>query len=180
MDVDFETYAIHAAQRGSEQAWRQLFEGHFDAVYRFCAALADGRHGMAEELTQQAFVIAARRIHRFDASRATFRAWLFGIVKNRLMAIRASEQRRKRHEESSVNGISSEAVTQEGPDLRVHEALARLPSRYRVVLEAKYLRGLSMKEIAADNGASIEAIESQLCRARAGFARVYEQMRTLE
>jgi len=179
MDVDFETYAIHAAQTGSEQAWRQLFEGHFDAVYRFCVALADGRHGMAEELAQQTFVIAARRIHHFDASRATFRAWLFGIVKNRHMVIRASEQRRKRHEESSAKE-NSETVTQEGPDLRVHEALARLPSQYRIVLEAKYLRGLSMKEIAAGNGASIEAIESQLRRARAGFARVYEQMQTLE
>ena len=70
----------------------------------------------------------------------------------------------------------SETVTQEEPDLRVHEALARLPSQYRIVLEAKYFRGLSMKEIAAGNGASIEAIESQLRRARAGFARVYEQM----
>jgi RNA polymerase sigma factor (sigma-70 family) len=135
---------------------------------------------MAEELAQQAFVTAARRIHRFDAGRATFRAWLFGIVKNRHKAIRASEQRRKRHEESSVKGAFSETVTQDGPDLRVHEALARLPWQYRIVLEAKYLRGLSMKEIAADNGGSIEAIESQLRRARASFAQVYEQMRTLE
>lgn len=179
MNVDFETYAIHAAQTGSEQAWRQLFEGHFDAVYRFCVALAGGRHDLAEELAQQVFVIAARRIHRFDPSRASFRAWLFGIVKNRHMAIRTSEQRRKRHEESSAKG-NPEVVTQEEPDLRVHEALARLPWRYRIVLEAKYLRGLSMKEIAADNSASIEAIESLLRRARASFARVYEQMRTLE
>jgi len=178
MNVDFETYAIHAAQRGSEQAWRQLFERHFDAVYGFCIALAGGRHGMAEELAQQVFVIAARRIHRFDASRANFRAWLFGIVKNRHMAIRASEQRRKRYEESSAKECS--VVTRIKSDLRVHEALARLPWQYRIVLEAKYLRGLSMKEIAADNGASIEAIESQLRRARAGFARVYEQMQTSE
>ncbi len=179
MNVDFETYAIHAAQRGSEQAWRQLFERHFDAVYRFCIALAGGRHDLAEELVQQVFVTAARRIHRFDFSRATFRAWLLGIAKNRHMTMQASEQRRKRHEESSAKG-SSEAVTRGEPDLRVHEALARLPSNYRIVLDAKYLRGLSMKEIAADSGASIEAIESLLRRARAGFARVYEQMRTME
>ncbi|MDT8302567.1 MAG: RNA polymerase sigma factor [Sedimentisphaerales bacterium] len=179
MNADSDRYAIYAAQRGSEQAWRQLFERHFDAVYRFCAALVDGRHGMAEELAQQAFVVAAKRINRFDPGRATFRAWLFGIVKNRYMVIRNSERRRKQYEESSVNG-HSEAVTEGGPDLRVHEALARLPSRYRVVLEAKYIRGLSIKEIAAGNGASIEAIESQLRRARAGFARVYEQMQTLE
>jgi RNA polymerase sigma-70 factor (ECF subfamily) len=179
MDPDSETFVIYAAQRGSEQAWRQLFERHFDAVYRFCVVLANGRHNVAEEMTQQVFVIAARRIHRFDPRRATFRAWLFGIVKNRNMTMQASEQRRKQYEESSAKS-NSKAVNQEGPDLRVHEALARLPWRYRVVLEAKYLRGLSMKEIAANNGASIEAVESLLRRARAGFARVYEQMRTLE
>ncbi|MHC4756026.1 MAG: hypothetical protein ACYTBP_12885 [Planctomycetota bacterium] len=47
MDVDFETYAIHTAQRVSEQAWRQLFERHFDAVPGFCAALTGSRHDLA-------------------------------------------------------------------------------------------------------------------------------------
>ena len=175
MDVNSETFAIQAAQSGSEQAWRELFERHFDPVYRFCVALAGGRRDQAEEVVQQVFVIAARRIHRFDPGRATFRAWLLGIAKNRYMAIRASERRRKRHEELAPKGVS-DAGARGSPDLRVHEALARLPLRYRVVLEAKYLRGLSMKEIAADDGASIEAIESLLRRARASFARVYEQM----
>jgi DNA-directed RNA polymerase specialized sigma24 family protein len=62
----------------------------------------------------------------------------------------------------------------------VHETLARLPLRYRVVLEAKYLRGLSLKEISSNNGSSIEAVESLLRRARADFARVYEQIRALD
>ena len=179
MDVDSETFAIHAAQDGSEQAWRQLFDRHFDAVYRFCLVLTGTRHDLAEELTQQVFVTAARRIHRFDPGRATFRAWLFGVAKNRHLAIRTGEQRRKRHEESSAKGCS-ETVTPGDPDLRVHEALARLPSHYRIVLDEKYLRGLSMNEIAANNGASVEAIESLLRRARAGFACEYEQIRTLE
>ena len=179
MDGDSETLAVHAAQNGSEWAWRRLFEWHFDAVYRFCVALAGGRCDVAEEVAQQVFVVAAQRILRFDPRRAGFRAWLLGIAKNRHMAIRAGEQMKKRHEASSAKGCS-EAITQGDPDLRVHEALARLPFRYRVVLEAKYLRGLSMKEIASDNGASIEAVESLLRRARAGFARVYEQIRTLE
>jgi len=176
MDVDSEIFAVHAAQTGSEQAWRHLFERHFDAVYRFCVALAGGRRGLAEEVAHQAFVIAARRINRFDPGRATFRAWLLGIARNRHAAVRDSEWRRKRHEGSSVEGSSDAA--RGSSDLQVHEALARLPLHYRTVLEAKYLRGLSMKEIAADDGASIEAIESLLRRARAGFARVYEQMRT--
>ena len=179
MDVDSETFAIHAAQDGSEQAWRQLFDRHFDAVYRFCVALTGARHDLAEELTQQVFVTAARRIHRFDPSRAAFRAWLFGVAKNRHMAIRAGEQRRKLYEQSTAKWRSA-AVTPGDYDLRVHEALARLPSHYRIVLDEKYLRGLSMNEIAANNGASVEAIESLLRRARAGFAREFEQIRSLE
>jgi RNA polymerase sigma-70 factor, ECF subfamily len=182
MNPDSETFAIGAAQKGSEQAWRQLFEWHFDAVYQYCVALSGGRCDLAEELTQQVFVVAAQRIHRFDVSRATFRAWLFGIVKNRYMTMRNGEQRRKRHEESSIKRGSpaNQPARQKTPDLQVHEVLAQLPGHYRVALEAKYLRGLSMKEIASDNGASIEAIESLLRRARADFARVYEQMRSLE
>ena len=113
MDVNSETFAIQAAQSGSEQAWRELFERHFDPVYRFCVALACGRRDQAEEVVQQVFVIAARRIHRFDPGRATFRAWLLGIAKNRHMAIRDSEQRRKRHEElSSKRGSDAGARAQ--------------------------------------------------------------------
>jgi RNA polymerase sigma-70 factor (ECF subfamily) len=178
MDVDSETFVIQAAQKGSQQAWRQLFERHFDAIYRFCVALG-GDRDLAEELTQQVFVTAARRIHRFDPRRAAFRAWLFGVARNRHLATRSRQQRRKRHEESSVKR-ASEAVAPVNSDLRVHEALARLPSHYRSVLDEKYLRGLSMNEIAASSGASVEAIESLLRRARAGFAREYEQMRALD
>ena len=179
MDGDSETLALQAAQSGSEWAWRRLFEWHFDAVFRFCVALAGGRNDIAEEVAQQVFVVASECISRFDPSRAVFRAWLLGIARNRHMTVRTREQLKKRYEESSVKE-RAEAVTPDEPDLRVHEALARLPLHYRVVLEAKYLRGLSMKEIASDNDASVEAIESLLRRARAGFARVYEQIGTLE
>jgi len=177
MDADSERFIIQAAQNGSERAWRQLFKQHFEAVYRFCLALGGGRQELAEELTQQVFITAARRIHRFDPRRAAFRLWLFGVAKNRNLTIRAGEQRRKKHEESFAKS-SSDRTLRESPDLHVYEALARLPSHYRIVLDAKYLRGLSMNEIAANSGSSIEAIESLLRRARAGFAREYEQIRT--
>jgi len=175
--MDPEIFAIQAARNGNEQAWRELFEHHFDPLYRFCAALAAGRQDLAEEVAHDTFVTAARRIRRFDPGRATFRAWLIGIARNRHMAIQASEGRRKRHEQCSTKDTSG-AVQPNTPDLFVHEALARLPSRYRIVLEAKYLRGLTMKQIAADDGASIEAIESLLRRARASFASAYEQIKT--
>jgi len=64
--VEAETVIIGAAQSGNELAWRQLFAWHFDAVYRFCLALACGRRELAEETAQQAFITAAQQIGRFD------------------------------------------------------------------------------------------------------------------
>lgn len=176
MRMDYETFVVSSARGGDERAWRELFEGHVDAVYQFCLGLAGGHPDRAEEITQQVFMTAARRIHRFDPRRGTFRAWLLGIAKNRHMASMAKESRRKRYEATAAQGREA-WVTPGRDDLGVHEALARLPGRYRKVLEAKYLKGLGMKEIAEGEGVTVEATESLLRRARRRFAQVYGEAR---
>jgi RNA polymerase sigma-70 factor (ECF subfamily) len=173
--VEAETVIIGAAQSGNEPAWRQLFAWHFDALYRFCLALAGGRRELAEETAQQVFVTAARQIGRFDPRRGEFRAWLIGIARNRFLVLQAKERRRRRHETLSGQE-GSEPDGGHEVDLRVHEALARLPADYRRALESKYLKRLTMKEMAAAKGISIEAIESLLRRARDRFAQVYKQV----
>jgi len=173
--VEPEIGIIREAQDGSESAWRRLFESHFDAVYRFCVALTAGRRELAEETTQQVFVAAAGRIGRYHPQHGTFRAWLLGIARNRYLTLEAKERRRRRHEALSREGSHTPVAGPE-PDLMVHEAMARLPLEYRRALEDKYLRRLTMKEMAESDGMSIEAIESLLRRARDRFAQVYEQM----
>jgi len=175
MGVDAEIVIVGAAQGGNELAWRQLFEWHFNAVYRFSLALAAGRRELAEEVTQQVFVTAARQIGRFDPPRGQFRAWLIGIARHRFLVLQAKEQRRRRYETSSQ---PQECLPSEGreQDLCVHEALARLPADYRRALESKYLKRLTLKEMAEAKGISIEAIESLLRRARDRFAQVYKQV----
>lgn len=174
-DVEAEIIVISAAQGGSQLAWRQLFTWHFDAVCRFCLVLAAGRRELAEETTQQVFVTAAQRLGRFDPQRGEFRAWLLGIARNRFLVLRAKEQRRRRYEARSQEDRGVEAQGHE-PDLQVHETLARLPAEYRRALEGKYLRRLTMKEMAEADGLSIEAIESLLRRARDRLAQIYGQV----
>ncbi len=171
--MESEVTTIQKAQGGSEPAWRRLFELHFDAVYRFCLALTAGRRELAEETTQQAFITAAQRIDRYHPQQGTFRAWLLGIARNRYLRLQAKERRRRRHEALSENHTLASSPK---PDLMVHEALARLPLEYRRALESKYLRRLTMKEMAESDGMSIEAIESLLRRARDRFAQIHEQM----
>ena len=174
MDGDAERFVIDCARGGSQQAWRQLFDWHFDAVYRFCMVLTAGRQDLAEEVSQQTFVTAARHIGRFRPGWGTFRAWLNGIAKHRYQAFEAKERRRRRHE---VMPRPADAGPPR-PDMLVHEVLARLPFEYRRVLEDKYLKHLTLKEMAEIDGRSIEAIESLLRRARDRFAPIYKSMQS--
>jgi RNA polymerase sigma-70 factor (ECF subfamily) len=174
--VEPEIHTIWEAQGGSEPAWQRLFELHFDAVYRFCLALTAGRRELAEETTQQAFIAAAQRIGHYHPRQGTFRAWLLGIARNRYLTFKAKERRRRRHEALCEDRRTP--TDSHEPDLMVHEGLARLPLDYRRVLEDKYLRRFTVKEMAERDGMSIEAIESLLRRARDRFAEVYELMRS--
>jgi len=171
-----EINTIWEAQGGSEPAWRRLFELHFDGVYRFCLTLTAGRRELAEETTQQAFVTAAQRIGRYQPRQGTFRSWLLGIARNRYLTLNVKERRRQRHE-GLARDESHATTDNHEPDLMVHEALAHMPLEYRRVLESKYLRRRTMKEMAESDGMSVEAIESLLRRARDRFAEVYELMR---
>lgn len=172
---DVEIFAIKNAQSGDEEAWRSLFEWHFDVIYRYCLNLASGRQTIAEEITQQVFIIAAQRISKFRVTQGTLRAWLLGIAKNRFIKYVSKESRRKAHETK----FSTRDPKRENEHLAQHlvyEALARLPLRYRLVLEAKYLQGLTVNQIAETQGYTIKATESLLVRAREKFAKVYTQI----
>jgi RNA polymerase sigma-70 factor (ECF subfamily) len=176
MNIDVEIFAIKSAQKGDDEAWRSLFEQHFGAIYRYCLSLGCGQQDMAEDVTQQVFVTAARNIRKFKPHRATFRAWLVGIAKNCYMKVESKEVRHRWHETQffkksieSRNKYSSESL--------VHEVLAILPVHYRLVLEAKYLRGQTVRQIAESQEVTVKATESLLARAREKFAQVYKQIK---
>ena len=130
---------------------------------------------MAEEITQQVFMTAARRIGGFKPQQGTFRAWLIGIAKNRFMKVRSKELRHKGHQKQFFEEVSaSENVNR--PALFVYEVLAELPVHYRSVLEAKYLQGLTVDQIAEANRSTPKAVESLLARARDKFAQIHSQI----
>ncbi len=95
------------------------------------------------------------------------------------MTLRAKERRRRSRESLSCREDCASTGRPE-PELRVHETLARLPLEYRRALESKYLKRLTLNEMAEAEEMSVEAIESLLRRARDRFARVYKQMQDQE
>jgi RNA polymerase sigma-70 factor (ECF subfamily) len=174
---DLELMAIRCAREGDQQAWSQLFDGHFEAVYSFCLRLTQGKQNFAEEATQEAFMIAARKIHRFQPANGTFRSWLFGIAQNRCKKNVTAELRRQARENRYAQQQPGTTFRDSLDPLPVDETLAHLPSHYRSVLEAKYMSGQSVKQIAQANQISEHAAESLLRRAKSKFTQIYTQLK---
>ena len=135
------------------------------ALWR-CAGLRD----VADDVVQETWLTAVRRIGDFNPKRGRFLAWLRGIAAN----VVRSHFRRKRAQ-ALVGDDHPAPVDRREEAAQIAEALARLPEDYEAVLRAKYLDRLSVAAIATDWVATPKAIESLLSRAREAFRAAYLQ-----
>ncbi len=68
---------------GDEEAFSALYRRKHPSVYRFALRMS-GNRALAEDVTQEVFVALIRDAKRFDPTRGSFAAFLFGIARNHL------------------------------------------------------------------------------------------------
>jgi len=169
---------LHAAVLdGDERAWNTLYADAFDGLYAYVRWRCAGLHDLADEIVQETWLVAVRRIRSFVPENGSFAGWLRGIAGN---LIRNQLRRRVSYNHRApipvAVQVSADEASQRSEDAeRIAHALAALPEHYEAVLRAKYLNGLSVAEIATEHGETSKAVESLLTRARAAFREVYER-----
>jgi RNA polymerase sigma-70 factor (ECF subfamily) len=148
----------------------ELVRAHHAAVYRYAYRLC-GNATEAEDLTQQTFLIAIRKVHQVrEADKAC--SWLLAVVRSCfLKSIRKLRP-------VAVGGLEE---TPEGQDLtpeldevdreRLTAAVADLPDEFRVVVLMFYFEELSYKEIASELEIPIGTVMSRLSRAKGHLRR---------
>ena len=160
----------NAVAGGDAAAWRAWYEAEYAPLERYvlwrCSSLRD----LADDVLQDTWLAAVRRIRRFDPAAGPFHAWLCGIAANVLRNHLRARRRRAGRQEPLTN---DPAVADRARAERVAEALAILPERAERVLRMKYLDRMSVAEIAAAGGETEKAVESLLVRARAAFREAY-------
>jgi RNA polymerase sigma-70 factor (ECF subfamily) len=168
---------LAAVLAGDEAAWRTWYDESYDGLYAYVLWRCAGLRDLADEVVQETWLTAIRRIRTFNPGRGRFAGWLRGIAANML---RNYLRRRPRHAPRAAlrNGeaatpAADAALEQRELAERVARALAALPERYEAVLRAKYLDGLSVAAIAAAWGETPKAIESLLSRARQAFREAH-------
>lgn len=159
----------HAVLRGDEEAWGVLYNASFAALDAYVLWRCAGLRDVADDIVQETWLTAVRRIGDFNPDRGRFLAWLRGIAVNVLRG----HFRRKWPQPLVGDDHPAPADAECEDRAQIAEALARLPEHYEAVLRAKYLDGLSVAAIAADTANTPAAVESLLTRAREAFRTTY-------
>jgi RNA polymerase sigma-70 factor (ECF subfamily) len=166
---------LGAVLAGDEAAWRTWYEESFDGLYAYVLWRCAGLRDLADEVVQETWLTAVRRIQSFDPDRGRFAGWLRGIAAN---VLRNQGRRRAmgpRGLDPTLPAPPDGAIDNLERSERIAAALTTLPERYEAVLRAKYLDGQSMVEIAAAWDQTPKGIESLLTRARQAFREAYLQ-----
>ena len=139
---------IRGALAGSEADLEALFRAHWPRAYR-AAFLIVHDHAAAEDIAQEAFVQAIRRLDRFDRQRR-FAPWLGAIVANRAIDwLRARTARRESGQEPPDTAAAATAEPAAGiHSEEVLAALAELSPEHRAVVVMRYVLEYTPGEIA--------------------------------
>ncbi len=171
--------AVAAVRGGDAERYRELVERHERRVY----AVAWSRLGdaaLAEEVTQEAFIRAYRRLWLLGDG-AKFSGWVNTIARriaiNFGLRHRRELNNRKRWALETGNAAapeSSEADPLHTPET-LRQTLAELPAAHRECLVLFYLEGKSGAEVAAALGITEVALRVRLLRARTAMRERLEE-----
>jgi RNA polymerase sigma-70 factor, ECF subfamily len=168
-----------AVVAGDERAWQTWYEESFAGLYAYVSWRCAGLRDLTEDVVQDTWLTAVRRIRTFDPERGSFAAWLQGIAVNVLRNQLRREACRRRLAPSANGHVAAPAdaaLEQRERAEQITRALADLPERYEAVLRAKYLEQQSVQTIAAAWGETPKAVESLLTRARLAFRDAFQRL----
>jgi RNA polymerase sigma-70 factor (ECF subfamily) len=150
---------------------------HYPLVYRYAFRLS-GSAEEAEDLTQQTFLIAHRRLEQLR-ERDSAKAWLCAILRNTFLT-RVSSRRSPRMVPlravaEPADEIPPDAVVDSD---ELQQILNEMPEEFRTPLILFYFDEFTYREIAEQMHVPIGTVMSRLARAKAYLRRRLETMQS--
>jgi RNA polymerase sigma-70 factor (ECF subfamily) len=154
-------------RQGDPEAGQQLVRDYYPGVYRYLLYLT-GRADAAEDLTQETFLQAWRRLETFEG-RAPLRLWLHRIAHREFLQALRSQRPHTSLEEIGEPPAPPAADWTEAIELR--DAIRKLPVEEGEIVVLHYLQGYNCQEIAQIVRAPVTTVKYRLMTARAHLQR---------
>jgi RNA polymerase sigma-70 factor (ECF subfamily) len=161
---------VARARDGDTHAFEALVRRYQRPIYRLAVRML-GDTGEAEDVTQEVFVTAWRRLPEVQEDRA-IRAWLYRIATNRCLNILRSRKPTAPLYDEAIPAASPAASPEARAESRqrliaLRAALDRLTAEQRACWLLREVEELSYAEIAGILHTTPQAVRGRLARARA-------------
>jgi RNA polymerase sigma-70 factor (ECF subfamily) len=174
------------ALEGDTEAVRQLATAMLPPLYHFCLYRVGKDVHRCEEVVQETLARALEQLEQYDPARCNDNIfpWLTGLARNEINRVLNRERRNvsldelwqrmdsallAEFERLEAGPLGDDVLVREETRELVNVAMAQLPPSYRAALEAKYVHGASVRDIADRTRTTEKAVESLLSRARQAF-----------
>jgi RNA polymerase sigma-70 factor (ECF subfamily) len=155
---------------GDEHGFLCLYRKYQQPVYRFCLRISGSGH-IAEEATQETFMVMIRAPQQYDPERGPLLLYLFGIARHLLWGSMKKERLFTSLEDDweqpaagDSDMLANLAKNEQAEQIR--QAILALPRKYREVIVLCALQELSYAEAASVVGCSIGTVRSRVHRAK--------------
>ncbi len=147
-------YWVQQCLAGEESAYLEVYNQYAGVIYRLCFSLLRHQED-AEEVLQDTFEYAFRKLERYNPDKASFKTWLYQIAVSRCR----NKRRRKWLKTSSINASVREQIADEkaiSPDeslslselqQTVWKTLGHLSPKLRETAILRYYEGLTYAQI---------------------------------
>jgi RNA polymerase sigma-70 factor (ECF subfamily) len=179
---------LRLLSQGDEKAFLEFYRRHQGLVFRFALHMS-GKAEIAEEVTQDVFIVVMKSGQRYESDRGSVPAFLYGIARNFVLRTlererpylavlddAAGDQGRMAREIAADQDIFGDLARDERLET-LRRAVLALPPAYREVVVLCDLHERDYAEAANALGCAIGTVRSRLHRARALLA---EKMRAGE
>ena len=153
---------VERAQHRNQEAFAQLYEEHFDKIYRY-VRLKIGNETEAEDMTQQVFLNALQSISSFKWKGVPFSSWLFRIAHNQIVDhFRKNKNTTVPLDESLISSSDNpQSATERKLDIeQLLLATKHLTEAQREVISLRFAGELPIAQVAKAMGKSQGAVKA--------------------
>lgn len=176
--VGYHATLIDRCLEGEELAFMEVYNLYAGTIYRLCYSLLQHKED-AEEVMQDAFEYAFRRLETFDDSKSAFKTWLYRIAVSRCRNKRRRKLlktipltyfiRDRLVDRQAVN--PDESLTLNERQQKVWEALGKLSPKLRETAVLRYYEDLTYGEIGQILSIPAKTAESRMRLAHKALAQ---------
>jgi len=146
-----------------QRAFSLLVQKHQGAIRAFLRRLTAGDHAAADDLAQETFLAAYRKLHSWQGT-AQFSTWLHSVAYRKFLERARKEARYQVMAEVPETGQA--AANPAESEILAEQLMATLGVEDRACLTLSYSAGLSLDEIAGLMGLPLGSVKSRIHRAK--------------